>query len=326
MASEEHQRLSQYVKDVHSALRRSTLKLGAEKAWQKHCENKEKLASYAKCMQTLATAHWEQNIADDLSKANSRIKWTVDLCNDYFVNLFYEYYREKDYDVAKKLNLTLDTIESFSETLKFIDVGSCYNPFKQYPFLDVFAIDLCPANDSVFQCDFLQVPVGDKTVVGNSQVTQLEQCSFDVVAFCFFLEYLPSSQLRINACEKAYDILKPGGLLVISTPDSKHVGANSKIMKCWRYSLALMGFSRIKYEKFKYMHCMAFRKSLHPNIAKRWAYLYKEANMEYEINIPQDFNKDDDYVDLNAPSGSGLNRVAFKPEDFQELPFCNEDF
>lgn len=318
MASEEHKLLSQYIKDVHLSLRKSTLKLGADTAWQNHCNSEEILSKYAQYMQKLATTHWETNCNSETSEATSRIKWVVEFCYDYFINSNFMKYREKELLISQKIELPVDVEESFPDPIKMLDVGSCYNPFKVYDIFDVLAIDLCPANTSVLQCDFLNVNIGTCNFIEETITTQLQEESFDVVTFCFLLEYIPSSELRILACEKAYRLLKPGGLLIINTPDSKHVGANSKIIKCWRYTLAHIGFNRIKYEKAKFMHCMAFRKSLNKEIAKRWAILYKESYMKYAIHIPQDFN----VIEEVFNAAIDKDNVA---EDFQELPFSNDE-
>ncbi|XP_060805899.1 S-adenosylmethionine sensor upstream of mTORC1 isoform X2 [Amyelois transitella] len=267
-------------------------------------------------MQKLATNHWDVNYANNVT-ATSRITWAFQTCREYFFEKAYFKFRQKEIDIATKLGVTVTQQELFTKPLQLIDVGSCYNPFQIYDCFNVFAIDLCPSNDSVFQCDFLKVATGNDNLVQNNKVMQLKSCFFDVVTFCFLLEYIPSSEFRINACEKAYHILKPGGLLIINTPDSKHVGANCKIMKCWRYALACMGFTRIKYEKFKHMHCMAFRKALNKDTAVRWATLYKEPYMEYAMNIPQDFQKENEDTKVVL-----LNDVQPSHCDFTELPFA----
>lgn len=49
------------------------------------------------------------------------------------------------------------------EKIRLLDVGSCYNPFQQCANAVAFAVtalDLCPANESVYVCDFLKVSVG----------------------------------------------------------------------------------------------------------------------------------------------------------------------
>ena len=42
-------------------------------------------------------------------------------------------------------------------------MGNCYNPFQEFKGFDVLPIDLCPALESVYQCDCLQVSVEEKT-------------------------------------------------------------------------------------------------------------------------------------------------------------------
>lgn len=320
MASDEHKSLAHYLKEVHSSLRKASCRLGAEQAWQEHCDKKGILKTYAYCMEKLATTHWTENANSESSKAVSRIKWNADFCHDYFVNKSFLKYRLKEKEIASKINATILQEESFSDPIKLCDVGSCYNPFSIYDFLDVLAIDLFPANNLVYECDFLNVSIGSKLDITDFKVTQLCENYFDVVTFCFVLEYIPSPDLRLKACENAYNILKSGGLLLINTPDSKHVGANSKIMKCWQYTLANIGFSRLKYEKFKHMHCMAFRKAISKDTAVRWASLHRKAFMQYAIYIPQDFVKE-----IETEESSNV-KIETSVDDFQELPFCDSEY
>lgn len=314
MANEEHKYLAQYLKNVHANLRNLTCQFGANEAWEIHCNNEEVLKTYANYMQKLANTYWTSDSSDNGS-TTSRIKWATDLCYKYFIDKLYLVHRKKEVEIAKKTNLEhKNEEEHFVQPYKLIDVGSCFNPFKVHIFLDVLAIDLCPANETVLQCDFLKVQIGQDTVINDQKVTHLQQDSFEIVTFCFLLEYIPSSDLRIKACEKAYKILKPGGILIINTPDSKHVGANCKIMKSWQYTLACMGFVRIKYEKLKHMHCMAFRKALFKEVAVRWATLHKEPYMEYSIHIPQDFNK-------SSKKHLSTSDIDISIDEFRELPF-----
>ncbi|XP_050354838.1 S-adenosylmethionine sensor upstream of mTORC1 [Nymphalis io] len=319
MASEEHKQLAQFLKTVHSTLRNTTAAVGSDRAWHNHCSNKDVLLTYAKFMQRLATTHWEENSCNEFSSASSRIKWSADFSHDYFVKKSFEKCTEKEVEIGEKIGIVINIKEQFSEPFKLLDVGSCYNPFKTYDFLDVLAIDLCPANEYVMECDFLQVLIGADTKLIKNKVEQLQENYFDIVTFCFLLEYIPTSEMRIKACENAYRLLKIGGLLLISTPDSKHVGANSKLMKCWRHTLATLGFSRIRYEKFRHMHCMAFRKCLHKDIAVRWAILHKESYMDGSLHIPQDFSNTKREITKN-------HNVDIEIKDFAELPFNNSCF
>lgn len=319
MATEDHKTLANFIKNVHSELRLSSAKLGVETAWSEHCQNVDKLSKYAECMEKLAITHWEEHCSDKKYEAISRIKWAVDFSYDYFKRA-HMFHQEKEIEIGKKINLSFSTEENVHEPFKLLDVGSCYNPFRRYPFLDVLAIDLYPANKNVHQCDILKVKIGVKSLFDEEmKVIELKKCSFDIVTFCFVLEYIPSSNLRLKACKQAYNLLKTGGLLIITTPDSKHVGANSKLMKCWRYSLACIGFNRIKYEKLPHMHCMAFRKSSHIDIAIRWAALHKEDYMKEVLHIPQDFQK---HENISETTNVRRNENEIQ-SDFLDMPFCN---
>jgi hypothetical protein len=47
---------------------------------------------------------------------------------------------------------------------RLLDVGSCYNPLLYSPYssdLNIIAIDLFPADSSVFQADFSNVTIGE---------------------------------------------------------------------------------------------------------------------------------------------------------------------
>ncbi|VVD03733.1 unnamed protein product [Leptidea sinapis] len=318
MASDEHKQLAEYVKDTHIKLRNAAGNSGSYYAWKEHCSNTHNLLRYAMCMERLATKFWDERNANKESLTTCRIKWSADLCYNYFINKDYIKYRERDLQISKILKIKLDINECYVEPLRLLDVGSCYNPFRNFSFLNVLAIDLCPANEHVKSCDFIDVQIGDNTIVEENIVKKLKQNSYDIVTFCFFLEYLPVSEMRIVACRNAYNLLKPGGLLIIITPDSKHVGANSKLIKCWQYTLACLGFTRIKYEKMRHMHCMGFRKALDMQIAVRWATLHKKPNLEFSINIPQDFQSSIETNENNEKTAAEVSN-----EHFKELPFYN---
>ncbi|XP_026469249.1 S-adenosylmethionine sensor upstream of mTORC1 [Ctenocephalides felis] len=268
----DRQDLSAFVKNVHKTLRLQSSKLGADKAWIDHCLNETTLKKYAESMQTLATLHWDNKDSKELS-ANSRNAWIVKHCQQYFFENGIENQRTREYKIIELLNMGNKNYDelNLNGIIRMLDVGSCYNPFKDYDMFDVVAVDIAPANASVYKCDFI---CQDEYIVDNA-VCKLNNNSFHTVVFSLLLDYLPSSELRLKCCQKAYDLLKIEGIMIIILPDSKHVGANAKFMKCWRYTLSTLGFSRIKYEKLTHIHCMVFRKSLSPKVPQRWAEIHK---------------------------------------------------
>lgn len=287
--SEEHLHNSSIIKDLHLQLRKSAAIHGSEKAWNIHCSQNDLLEKYAKAMHDLATQHW--SVAAD-ADTRCRIRWIQKQSHDYFFGSHLKTTRLKEINLCEKLDIKYvinDKYEGISR-IKVLDVGSCYNPFALCDYMEVLSIDLSPAVPSVMKCDFLNVDIGDKLDVCSDSIVQLKRCSFDVVVFSLLLEYMPSSSQRIECCARAYSLLNTEGILAIITPDSKHVGANAKIYKNWRYTLSLMGFSRIVYEKLPSLHCMIFRKCINSDLTKRWAVLHKEPYMSKEINIPQDFH------------------------------------
>lgn len=318
MASEEHQSLAKVIKCVHRKLRDDTLRLGEKRAWEQHLQDATCLRTYSAAMNDLATAHWtnksshttkgsSKKRAKFADKEHSRIEWSVKSCKEYFdggdlsLRLVQRRREERILDAMREAGEDIGTRnlqvnESGNNSrLKLLDVGSCYNPFLKYDQFEVLAIDIAPANPLVRQCDFLSVDlVADEVVVQESEsFDKLQRSSFDVIIFSLLLEYMPTSQQRLKCCQNAYDLLLPEGILIVITPDSKHVGANAKLVKNWRYSLSLMGFSRIRIEKLEHLTCMIFRKAMNPAVAHRWARSHKEDYMTNAIHIPQDFSKED---------------------------------
>lgn len=122
---------------------------------------------------------------------------------------------------------------------------------------------LC-ALQSTLQCDFTGVAVTQtEDCVGHlaslsSPVTTLPGQAFHCVTFCLLLSYLPSARQRWLCCVKAYQLLVPYGLFLITTPDSSHVGRHAQLMKAWKASIEEIGFKRWRYEKLEHLHCMAF--------------------------------------------------------------------
>ncbi|KAK4321060.1 hypothetical protein Pmani_008111 [Petrolisthes manimaculis] len=141
------------------------------------------------------------------------------------------------------------------------------------------------------------------------EILTLPGSFYDVVIFSLLLEYLPSPGQRLACCRKAYRVLKPGGILALITPDSKHQNANAHVYKLWKLSLSYLGFSRVKYQKCAHFHGLVFRKALcfeaclHDaarlmqdvkgvQVKGKFARIDYD-KVKYEIYIPQDFNEDE---------------------------------
>ncbi|KAF7271742.1 hypothetical protein GWI33_015420 [Rhynchophorus ferrugineus] len=310
-SNEKHKILSDIIKSTHKKLRDESKLFGMEEAWRNHCLDEDHLKKYASAMHDLAVNHWEQNSLKD-EKVVSRITWIYESISKYF-DYFDKYHLAeiKMLETLSSLDEAPTDIEPVPTKLKLLDVGSCYNPFQKFDKFDVIALDIAPANNGVFKCDFLNVPITEKSVTDNGVVSELQKHSFHVVVFSLFLEYLPCPDLRLSCCIKAYGLLKPEGILVIVTPDSNHVGSNVKIFKSWRYSLSLVGFNRIQYQKLPHMHCMVFRKNLSKELAKRWAKIHQGKGLYDKIYIPQDFNKTPETIEYVCQDSTGWCEETF---------------
>lgn len=228
VASDEHLKLSSKIKALHSNLRHKTKKLGAKRAWQEHIQAKSLLQNYAQAMKELAVNHWESNEQklqtneSNTSKfqQRNRITWTRNFCHDYFTNSeTIDKIRQRELRILNELKIDCTEINrqmslgNFPvEKIELLDVGSCYNPFKIYNEFQVTAIDIAPATDGVYECDFLNVAIGKSTEISQSHdvqtqsIQQLGQKNYHVVVFSLLLEYLPTSEQRLKCCEKANSV------------------------------------------------------------------------------------------------------------------------
>ena len=212
---------------------------------------------------------------------------------------------------------------ALTSQIRLLDVGSCYNPFQHLPkFLSV-GIDISPAVESVYKCDFLHLASTDRLPEHaidahllnlTSPVESLPSQAFHVVVFSLLLEYFPCTYQRWVCCEKARKVLTMNGLLVIITPDSHHQNKNAPMMKSWKKAIESLGFRRWRYEKQDHLHCMAFRKV--PMVVEMGSEI--SADMMY---IPQDFNMDkEEECEIGAPEFD----ENFVREGFLELPGCDD--
>jgi 25S rRNA (adenine2142-N1)-methyltransferase len=210
-----------------------------------------------------------------------------------------ERWRQKDLRTIEKLNEVEksgivakdDSMLELQGKIQVLDVGSSGNFFKMFENFEILPLDISPSDDSVFSCDFLSVPLDNRLDIKDKSIKTLPTNHFHAVIFCLLLEYLPSSTQRIKCCQKAYEVLKHQGILIIITPDSSHEMKNSKQIKTWRWTLSKLGFTRIKVEKLMNLTCMAFRKSIAREVPEKWAESHSD-NMEFEMTIPQDRNID----------------------------------
>jgi predicted SAM-dependent methyltransferase len=330
-------------------LRFEARKIGADKAWKEHCSKSDILQEYAISMKKLASTFWEQNAADEDKSAQCRIKWVVDKCVQYFFEGDVEVRRFREKERVKKIEKAMEKCgETYTklvgvmaskemsaevECLTLLDVGSCYNPFRVYPFLHVIPIDIAPAESDVYICDFLNLTVvetEEPMILNDRSIGELPAAACDVIVFSLLLEYLPSPKQRYSCICKAYKLLRPEGLLFIITPDSKHPSANAPIMKSWRITLAQLGFSRIYYEKLPHIHCMAYRRDINPEVAKHWASyeMFKRnyAHTNTDLKIPQDFQEvSDECVDVPHMKCERTSKDdAALVQMFSQLPYDSQ--
>nr|XP_018897947.1 PREDICTED: probable methyltransferase BTM2 homolog isoform X2 [Bemisia tabaci]XP_018897948.1 PREDICTED: probable methyltransferase BTM2 homolog isoform X2 [Bemisia tabaci] len=293
MASSEQIELSNFIKTVHHELRNLALEEGFDGAWEKHCKDENTLKRYAEAMHILAVNHWGGKNKDDPSR--SRIIWVHEQSSSYFRNGLLLKSRDKELRLRSSFNLSDNehSIEfiKFHPPFRLLDVGSCYNPFSAFQEFQTIAIDLMPATKDVLQCDFLKVPIVEKTVSFEQchECTVLPALYFDIVVFSLFLEYIPAPTKRYECCVKAHQLLRPEGILMILTPDSRHESANSKLLRAWRLSLAKIGFFRVGYTKLQHLHGLVFRKCIDSRVSQFWSQRQPDSIYSSEsLSIPQD--------------------------------------
>lgn len=301
MASKDHQKAATTIKAIHRDLRSSSLQYGPEEAWRRHLTNEAILKVYAESMRDLAENHWKHN-----STSDDRINWAVSFCESYFLREELERLNQRDLRIIEQMRKEEHDIDPpdniillIDDKLEALDVGSSGNFFENFKRFNMLPIDISPSNDSVFYCDFLTVPIGDQLQRDDIKIETLPSNHYHVVIFCLLLEYLPSSSQRIKCCEKALSVLRKQGVLIVITPDSNNEMKNSKQIKNWRWTLAKIGFQRVKLEKLKNLTCMSFRKNLDPMIPRRWAEHHREPYMEFKLEIPQDKQRVNELKELS---------------------------
>ena len=154
-------------------------------------------------------------------------------------------------DHEARLAEGLDTDILAGQSVRLLDVGSCYNPFQHEAAFAVTALDLEPTCESVYCCDFLTMDVGPPGSAAVAVLKPLQQeqeqqqkhkgqgvaaaeglprsqhrltClpadTFDVVTISLVLSYLPTPQHRRDMLIKARALLQPPPLTSSSGPAS----------------------------------------------------------------------------------------------------------
>ncbi|KAH0616595.1 hypothetical protein JD844_027823 [Phrynosoma platyrhinos] len=311
----QQEKLSGVVKSVHRRLRKKYREVGDfDKIWREHCEDEETLCEYAEAMKTLADNHWAKTY-----EGEGRIEWCCSVSREYFQNGGKRKALEKD---EKRVLATKDVqtmgihtspkTESSSENsnhnsltdellhpsgkIRLLDVGSCFNPFLKFEEFLTVGIDIVPAVESVYKCDFLNLQIQQPLQLAQDAIDAfLKQLKnpidclpgelFHVVVFSLLLSYFPSPYQRWICCKKAHELLALNGLLLIITPDSSHQNRHAMMMKSWKIAIESLGFKRFKYSKLSHMHLMAFRK-----ISLKTTSDLVSRNYPGMLYIPQDFN------------------------------------
>jgi hypothetical protein len=156
-------------------------------------------------------------------------QWMLNMCEDFFrggyaLRKFLRMEHRRRAEGGKGTDADHDPLRQSSadvlsgRLVRLLDVGSCYNPFQTSAGFDVTALDLCPTDASVLECDFLALSVdASESRIDGQRLLSLPARSFDAVTMSLVLNYLPSPELRGQMVFKARE------LLVSATPDSPHV-------------------------------------------------------------------------------------------------------
>ncbi|XP_063783340.1 S-adenosylmethionine sensor upstream of mTORC1 isoform X2 [Pseudophryne corroboree] len=337
----EQEKLSGVVKSVHRSLRRKYLEaVDFDKIWKEHCKDEERLCEYAAAMKNLADNHWAKKC-----EGEGRIEWCLGVCQEYFFNGGKRKAIEKDARRAMLNNhqhpscdqvlvsgLDISNVTTPNQEfhhpgkLRLLDVGSCYNPFMKYEDFLAVGIDIVPAVETVYKCDFLNLQIQRPLQLAadaldaflkqlKSPIDYLPAELFHVVVFSLLLSYFPSRYQRWICCKKAHELLALNGLLLIITPDSSNQNRHAMMMKSWKIAIESLGFKRMTYSKFSHMHLMAFRKTSLKTTSDLITRNYPDM-----LYIPQDFN----YVAEEEYSSSYYARSELEDEQlaytFSELP------
>ncbi|KAM4039880.1 S-adenosylmethionine sensor upstream of mTORC1 [Anomaloglossus baeobatrachus] len=344
----EQEKLSGVVKSVHRSLRRKYMEAGDfDKIWKEHCKDEGRLGEYAVAMKNLAGNHWSKKC-----EGEGRIEWCLGVCQEYFYNGGKRKAIEKDARRAALSNpqppsshsslISAPDVSDISTEnqnfhlpgkIRLLDVGSCYNPFMKYEDFLAVGIDIVPAVETVYKCDFLNLQIQRPLQLApdafdaflkqlKSPVDYLPAELFHVVVFSLLLSYFPSQYQRWICCKKAHELLELNGLLLIITPDSSHQNRHAMMMKSWKIAIESLGFKRMTYSKFSHMHLMAFRKTSLKTTIDLITRNYPDM-----LYIPQDFNTATE-EESSSPCGTRSEvedeQVAYTFSELPDAPYDSD--
>ncbi|KAK0148153.1 S-adenosylmethionine sensor upstream of mTORC1 [Merluccius polli] len=341
---EQQERLSGVVKNVHRKLRRKYKEAVGdfEKIWREHCEDEQTLSEYALAMKNLADHHWANKC-----EGEGRIEWCRSVCQEYFLDGGMKRMLEKDEKNARlaaippaaalgaQPSTLVPSSASHRGKMRLLDVGSCFNPFLEFDEFLTVGIDIVPAVESVYKCDFLNLQLQQPLQLAGdavdaflrhlrSPIDALPAQLFHVAVFSLLLSYFPSPYQRWICCKKAHELLALNGLLLIITPDSSHQNRHALMMRSWRVAVESLGFRRCKYVKFSHMHLLAFRKVSLATSSDLVSRNYPEM-----LYIPQDYNanEEEDGGEAEPPQARSEledDQLAWGFAELPEAP-CDSD-
>ena len=158
---------------------------------------------------------------------------------------YMEYLQEKDFIVAT-FKKRLDQIENYLKGGKLLDVGCAYGFFLELAKKNGWQVQGTEISEAAYMYakNKLKLPVLNKAL----EEAEFKNESYDVVTLFDVIEHLPSPNAAIKEIRR---ILKPNGLLVITTPDigslsAKLLGRNWEEIKRVREHIYFFSRSTLK--------------------------------------------------------------------------------
>jgi hypothetical protein len=179
---EEARYITNYHRELNKRWRAGLGELGVDRAWEE-CLDDTGLQRYAQSMKSLG----ERWLKQSQSKTPSRVEWCIEMValfySDVGLKKVLEKYQRKSFFLAqgRKMNAEEEAAaqrhastrrdrllitrsecdKCCNPRLNVLDVGSCYDPFFRHcrDKWNITALDLCPAEERVFQCDFVRLTV-----------------------------------------------------------------------------------------------------------------------------------------------------------------------